>query len=353
MARKKAVKEVEPEVDTNKINRMQFIDVLTKVKPGIADKEIIEQSSHFIFEPDRVWSFNDEIAINQTFNSGLKGAVKADEFYKLLNKLEDETITITINEGGFCVQGEKITANIKIDPDVKLQTVSIPDIKAKGWEVLPDEFCSSLSVCLFSASKNMIRPALTCLYVTGDKVVSTDTFRATKHTMQGSISTELLIPASSAKELIKYNVVKIFTGNKGWLHFTNDESTIFSCRTFADIEFPKQIWDFFNVEGEKIILPDTFDKVIDRVSTLITADFDLDRFVTLNIEKNILECKSKGSYGSISEKIKIDYKGEVISIKIHPGFLTAIINKLNEVIIGQDRVLFQGDNFEHAICLSS
>ena len=337
---------------TNTIKREELIDALTKVKPGIANKEIIEQSSHFIFEEGRVWTYNDQIAISQEFQSHLAGAVKADEFYKLLNKLEDDDLGISVQAGEFSIQGKTVTAKIKIDPEIKLQPIQAPGINSKNWQILPEDFNDSISLCLFSASRNMIRPELTCLYVTGKTVFSTDTFRATKREMQSKVKEDFLLPAIAAKELIKYNVYKVFTDTEGWLHFTNKEHTMFSCRTFADVKYPEKIWDFFDIKGEKINLPDSFEQVIDRVATLVTADFDLDRFVDLTIEDGVLTCKGKGPHGSVSETVDINYNGKDIDVKVHPDFLMEILKQLDSMTIGE-RLLFQGENFEHAICLSS
>jgi len=348
MPRKRTTKEIN--IDT--INREKLIEVLTKVKPGLASREIIEQSSHFIFEEDRIWTYNDQIAISQGFKSHLVGAVKADEFYKLLNKLEDDELLIDTQKGEFCVQGKTVTANIKIDSDIKLQPIQAPGINSKDWQALPEDFNNSISLCLFSASRNMIRPELTCLYVTGKTIFSTDTFRATKKEMKSKVKTDFLLPANAAKELVKYNVYKIFTETEGWLHFTNKEHTMFSCRVYADIKYPQKIWDFFDINGKEIKLPDSFEKIINRVSTLVDSDFDLDRFITLTIKANKLICYGQGSCGSISEKVDIDYGRKEISVKVHPTFLEEIVKQLNSVIIGE-RLLFKGKDFEHAICLSN
>ena len=366
MTRKRAVKEAEVKTDTNTINRQDLIQAftntinrqdliqaLTKVRPGLGKENgIIEQSSHFIFEENRIWTYNYSIAISQEFKSGLAGAVKADEFYKLLNKLDDDELGITNQEGQFSIQGKTVTANIKIDLEIKLQPIQAPDINSKGWQNLPEDFNEALAFCIFSASRDMVRPELTCLYITGKTVFSTDTFRATKREMASKIKTDFLIPAISAKELMEYNVHKIFTETEGWLHFTNKEHTMFSCRTFADVKYPEKIWDFFDIEGAKIDLPDSFEKVVDRVSTLVTADFDLDRFVNISINNKEMICSGKGPHGSVSEKIDIDYNGKAIEVKVHPGFLAEILKKLNSMIIGE-RLLFKGENFEHVICLSS
>lgn len=344
-------KKINKSVKTNTINRKDLIDALTKVKPGLSQKELIEQSSHFIFEENRIWTYNDQIAISQEFESHLIGAVKADEFYNLLNKLEDENLEISIQNGEFSIQGKTVTAKIKIDPEIKLRPVQAPGINSKNWQPLPKDFNDAISLCIFSASKNMIRPELTCLFVTNKTVLSTDSFRATKKEMKNKVKTDFLIPAISAKELVKYDVHKIFTDNEGWLHFINKEKTMFSCRTFTDVKYPEKVWNFFDIEGNEINLPDSFKSIIDRVSTLVTEDFDLDRMVDLVIKNNILTCTGKGPHGSVSEKIEIDYDGKTIEVKVHPGFLMEILKSLNSMVVGE-RLLFQGENFEHCICLS-
>lgn len=347
MPRRKTSKPAE----TNTIKKQGLVDALTKVKPGIANKEIIEQSSHFIFEENRIWTYNDQIAISHEFKSHLTGAVKADEFYKLLNKLEDENLEISVENDKFIIQGKSIKAKINIDPDIKLRPIQAPAITSKRWQTLPDNFNVCVSMCIFSASKNMIRPELTCLWITEKTIFSTDGFRATKKEMESEVKNPFLLLAIAAKELVKYNVHKVFTDTEGWLHFTNKEKTMFSCRTFADVKYPEKIWDFFDVKGIEINLPDSLEQVIDRVSTLVTADFDLDRLIDLSIENNTLTCKGKGPHGSILEKIKVDYNGKAIKIKVHPIFLMEILKQLNSMIIGE-RLLFKGKNFEHVICLS-
>lgn len=338
--------------EANEIKRSDLIDVLAKVKPGVANKEIIEQSNYFIFEKDKVWTYNDQISISQTFKSGLEGAVKAEEFYKLLDKINDEELKITKGEGEFIILGKTIEAKIKIDPDIKLQHIQLPSLDSENWQTLPEDFNDAVSLCLFSASKNMTMPELTCLYITGKSVFSTDSFRATKRNLKSKVKEDFLLPSVAGKDLIKYDVDRVFAGDKGWLHFSNKEKTMFSCRTFAEVEYPSRILDFFDIKGEKIDLPDSFEQIVGRVETLITEEFDLDRFIKIIIEKNILICKGKGAHGSISEKTKVNYKGKKIEIKVNPGFLIAILKQLDSVTIGE-RLLFQGDNFEHIICLSS
>jgi len=351
MARRRSVKTENEKTESMKINTKHLIDALTKVKPGLANKELIEQSTHFIFDNNKVWTYNDRITIMQHFESGLVGAIEANSFYKLLGKIPDEEISMTCEEGKVKLSGKKIKANIKIDPNIKIQPIPVPGINSKQWEELPDNFDDAIAFSAFSASHNMIRPELTCLFVKDGFCIGCDTFRGTKYKLSSKLEQAFLLPASAAVYLAKYNPYKILVDNEGgWLHFINKEKTTFSCRTYNE-EYPEQIWNFFEVEGEEIVLPADFIDAVSRAEVLLTADFDLDRIVTLTIENNEIVCASQGDYGDFEEKAEIKYDGDKLEINVHPILLAEILKHLQTVIIG-DRLLFKGENFVHGICLS-
>jgi len=350
MARRKATTASKTET-TTKINRKEFIDALAKVKPSVANNSLIEQSDHFIFDDNKIWAYNDQVTICQKFQSGLTGAVKADSFFKLLNKIPDEEITLVLEPGKVKISGKKIKANIKIDPDVKIIPLIVPAINSKKWETLPDNFDKAVAFSAFSCSRNLIRPELTCLLIEKGFCIGCDTFRGTKYELSSTMEQEFLLPATAGKELANYNPHKVIADKEGgWIHFINRENTTFSCRTYPD-EYPEQIWAFFDVEGEEIVLPEGFIDAVGRAEVLLTADFDLDRIVTLTIDNNMVVCTSEGAYGDFEEKADVEYQGEPLEIKVHPALLSEILKHLTTVVIG-DRLLFKGEGFSHGLVLS-
>ena len=71
-----------------KINKVELQEALEKVKPGLASRELIEQSTSFAFMGDRVVTYNDEISISHPVkNLDVTGAVKAQTLYAFLNKI--------------------------------------------------------------------------------------------------------------------------------------------------------------------------------------------------------------------------------------------------------------------------
>jgi len=83
-----------------KIKKAELQKALELVKPGLAGKELIEQSTSFAFMGNRVVTYNDEISMSVPLVEGfnLTGAVKAEELYKLLTKLKGDEITLELTE---------------------------------------------------------------------------------------------------------------------------------------------------------------------------------------------------------------------------------------------------------------
>jgi hypothetical protein len=73
------------------MKKTDLIKALEAVKPGLANKEMIEQSTSFAFMEDRVVTYNDEISISHPLKGiPIVGAIKADELYAFLSKVKIE-----------------------------------------------------------------------------------------------------------------------------------------------------------------------------------------------------------------------------------------------------------------------
>jgi len=330
-----------------KINRQELVEALVKVKPGLANKEIIEFTTHFVFNETTIQTYNDQISILQMMKTGLQGAVKANEFFALISKLPDEELDIQMEEDKFIIKGKRSKAHINITQEHKLP-LFFDDIQT--WLPLSDDFSNAVKFCLFSVSKDMTRPELTNLRIIKNKILSTDKFRITKRIMNQSIKKEFFLPGNAATHLINYSPIK-YSLQKEWLHFINEEKTIFSTR-IMDVEYP-DIESFLKVEGEKVKFPVSLAESIDRAEILAKTEFEQDLIISLTLKKSTLICKGQGPLGFIEEEHRIRYTGEEIKLFIHPVFLREILNRLKEVTIGEMSLLFEGDNFQHVISLAS
>lgn len=332
------------------IKRTDLLDALKAIKPGIASKEIIDQSTHFVFQNGEVRSYDDRVSINSTFDyEGPSFAIKADEFLKLINSFSSEKIDFAIKDNKLKLKCGKTKASLNIDHDVKLPDIDLPN--DDEWIDLPEDFVESLKFSLFSVGKNASNPAFTCICVDHDIILSCDNNRMTKIRMKESISEPngMLIPGGAAKKLLPYNP-NGYCIDHSWIHFINDFNVIFSCRR-VEAEYP-DLEPHLKVKGNSIKLPETIISSIEKAAIMSTEDFNIDRYIKVSAENKKLVIRGEGPLGWLEETLKIDFDDE-FSFKIHPDYFLEILEIMNELIVSDtgNSILFKGKKFVHAISL--
>ena len=72
------------------INRKKLLKELESVKKGLSAKDLIEQSTTFIFKNQKIVTYNDEIFAMTPTDVEIEGCVKADSLMQLLSKIKDD-----------------------------------------------------------------------------------------------------------------------------------------------------------------------------------------------------------------------------------------------------------------------
>jgi len=76
------------------VKRIELLGCLELLTPGLAKKELIEQSACFVFRDGLAQTFNDEVACSMKADYGIEGAVPAEPLLNLLRQLPDENIKL-------------------------------------------------------------------------------------------------------------------------------------------------------------------------------------------------------------------------------------------------------------------
>jgi len=162
------------------MEREKLLRALEAVKLGLSSKSFIEQMDCFIFTGDRVVTYNDEITVTHPLQTGITGAVRAEQLYKLLGKLPDNRIRLKATETELLVSDGKIKAGIPLQTEIELPLLDYS--KIKGWVKIPEGFSEAVKFCLFSCARDITTPQLSCIYINkkGGTVESTDNFRLTR-----------------------------------------------------------------------------------------------------------------------------------------------------------------------------
>lgn len=331
------------------LNKKELLEALEIVKPGLSTKEIIEQSTSFAFIKNRVITYNDEISISHPVK-GLKltGAIKADEFYKLLSKLKGDEIEMDIQESEVLLKAGKARAGITLQQEIRLPLEEVN--KPEDWKVLPEKFCHHLRFAMGACSNDMSRPILTCVNIKSDGTVeASDSYRLVKAKCPKKTGVEtFLLPATSASHVVKLQPTQICLGN-GWVHFKTEVGTVLSCRVFED-NFP-DITPHLGVKGTKVEFPKTIKDVLERASVFAKRDHFLDEQINITIGGNRIKVKGESSAGWFEEECNMRYDKNPVTLLITPYLIQDILNETHECIISDGKIKFEGEDWVYVALL--
>lgn len=338
------------------LERAAFLNALGKVRPGLATKEVAQQSTYYVFSGGRVMSFNDSICVSCPLPGGeeIEGAVRADELYQYLSAATTDTVDITIEET-MTVQSGKSTAGLPWSPEI-LSPILQLDSLVQAWdgeftEVSPD-LVQAMEFALFSCARDLSHPALSCVHLSKDNgVESCDNYRATRWRIE-CIPADALVPATSVKELIGHPVTGVRVSEE-WIHFSQPGGVVFSCRTYGD-SYPDLSPLFVAEETtiQTIDLPkDELIDLLTRAKIFTRQDVFLREQVEIKATKGRLYVFAEGPYGWMKEWTSTS-KEQEFSFMIHPKFLIDILmGEAYECAIAGNKILFEGGEWQHLVAL--
>ncbi len=335
-----------------KINKAELQTALEKVKPGLASKELIEQSTSFAFLGDRVVTYNDEISISHPIKGmeGMQGAITAKALYDFLSRVKQEEIDLSREKNQVVIKAGRSKAGLIFEQEVRLPIEEIGQIGK--WKKLPEDFLPALSLCYPACSRDMSRPVLTCVNVRGDKVEASDSYQIIQYQLKKKMPGNFLIPASSVRELIKYDIQEISLG-ENWVHFRTLEGPIFSCRT-VEGEFP-DVERFLDIEGDEFTFPGDMRESLNRANVFAKKETDASTIPTVKVKaKNgELILTAQNEYGWFEERLKTEHKDAKFSFSIGIEFLISLFDRLKTCKISDKKIGFAGDSWTHVIAIMS
>ena len=338
-----------------KINKADLQVALEKVKPGLANKELIEQATSFAFLGGRVVTYNDEISISAPVKGLEKvtGAVKAQALYEFLNKVKKEEIDLEWEDNQVVIKAGRAKAGLIFESEVKLPIdEEITDIGE--WNKLPKGFLAALKLCYPCCSRDMAKPVLTCVHINGKVIEASDSYQIIQYKLGGPVpGKKFLIPANSVKELVKYAVTEITVG-ESWAHFrTEDETVIFSVRIVGG-DFPPVAQYLEMDDGVEFSFPEDIREVLARANVFVNrnlADAGSVPVAFVETKGGRLKLSAKNDSGWFEETMRVTNKDANFTFSIGIEFLTKLFEKLQTCIIGSRKILFKGENWEHVVAV--
>ena len=334
------------------LNRQELMSALQAVKPGLASRELIEQSTNFAFVDGSVATFNGEVAVIHPLPGigDLTGVVDAPSLYGLLEKLTHEKLRICVEGSELLMSSGGVKAGLTLESDVRLP---LDEVKKEGckWVKAPENLMKAFKFVLPACSKDLSIPILTCVHcdLSVGMVEASDTIRFCRHVLGGGSEKgkSFLLPAHSVGQLTGYEFVELVVVDS-WVHFRTKEGTEVSCRRAAG-EYPDT--GIFNFTGASIDLPARLPEALDRAHVFADRAYELSEEVEIQLGNGQFSLHSTGDSGWVKEKIKSSYKGEPLKFVTHPTFLADASRHGSKVFLGEDKLRFEGTDWVYVVAL--
>jgi hypothetical protein len=324
---------------------------LNKIRPGLAKKGIVEQSTHFMFLGKDVATFSDQIAIIHPFETGFPFSVKGEEFYKLISGITEDELELSIKDDKLSIQSKSTKAGMSTivdDKDRVDRLVTTLKKEMKDWVAIPKDLLSGLYLAMFSAAKDLSQGTLSCISVSGKDICSSDSLRASWYEMEKEVAS-FLIPAKDVNELVKFTDVESICQSENWVHFKTKGGVTFSVRKILGVF--KDLKKKFDIEGDTITLPPSLKEVTDSIIFLSEGNIEVNKIISVGIESNKITLKAEKETGWVEKTVEFKYKGKPAKFLINPIFLSQILTKATEMILTERIALFLTDGFAHIIAL--
>ena len=323
------------------VNRNEFLQVLQYVNSATATKVTTAQSDCIVFKDNQMFSYNDELACQAEAPFDLECVVKASPLIKLLERLPDELVSVSLEAKGLQVKGKRKRGTINVEMDILLPMEVFKE--PSDWIDVPEGFSKALKTCAPSVGKDVSRFNLMCIHLNKGLIESCDGFQFTRvYLTEGGLENETFIRGAIAKKIVDFNALQ-YSADGNWLRFSN-EVAVLSCRQYNH-DYPR-LDVIFDAKGTLLELPKNIKEILKR------TDVFGDGMITATFTGEIIKITSSSDDGDYEEKAKCEFVGDPFQVTVNSKLFNALIKNSNEVIVGDKSITITTGNEMYVIALN-
>lgn len=282
---------------------------------------------------------NEDLIIlpNQELNNFIN-KVKTDEI-----EFKNDKDSITIVSGKTKAQFVKLDLfSDEVSEDIECNT---------KYRKIPEGFFEAIKLCLFSVLRNG-NSVLSNIYVKDYYIVSSDNYRISLYEMKDKIEIEMLLPADSVKEILKYSDISKYGIDGSYIYFTNEEENLMYGFSLGFGEY-HDFYDYFSDIEENNIKIDLNSDILwnnDIVSVFTDNEADYEKAIKVEIKDKNIKFTGENKKGIIESESKIDIDQDIKFI-INPVFLSQVSKICKTMLIKDELAIFVSDNYKHLFTL--
>lgn len=331
-----------------KVNREEFIKVLEQVQPGLSPREIVQQSSCYVFKDGKIVTFNQEVACQAKSNmpKEFKGAVQAAPLLAILRQLPDDWINIEGRADKFVINGKNRQSGIVMEKEVLLPIDSIDT--PKEWKALHEDFTDAIGIVQECASKDQSTFTFTCIHIHPKYMEACDNFQLTRYALNTGVESSFLVRRDSLKHVPAFDFTHISV-TKTWVHFKTTDGVVMSCRRY--LEKFEDLSHLLKDVGSPTVLPKALSEAAKRCQEFSSQNSDED-LVQIELKNSRLRIKGEGASGYHWELKRLKYDGPPMKFRIAPNLLVELLKRHTDCKISKKhRLIVNGGKFVYAVCL--
>lgn len=336
------------------ISKSDLLQALQKVRPTVANSQMVPILQTFCFKDGRVSSYNGMSGTTTKLDlGGADFALQADLFYRICSAMPGD-ITLDLSETSCTISSGSNKTKL-----CTLPTKGFPGIipkDANNWYAGAD-FKSVLDKLAFNAGSNAMKPELMGIAFIDNYAYASDGKRISRQLMQESVAGPMMLPTAPVEHLRKLGQPDMmFCSGENQLGAHYKESkTIYVARVLAS-KFPVAAANTWLGELNSSNLyefPDTFGEVVGRVKLLAAGD-DRDVVIELRDRQLVVSTQSEGQ--AATELVPWDCPLS-FRLAVDPYLLEEILGHtrkvdLTSVLVDKPTMLrFYDDGFDHALGL--
>lgn len=331
------------------VDRAQLVATLLSITPGLTvGEENIEQSSCFVFQKGRVYTFNEEILCSAEADIGITGAVDAKVMLAILQKMDEKIVTFKPTKEELKIIGEHKRCGIRMEAKVVLpiDTVVIPT----KWRKLPKEFLPAIDMAQACASSSDAHFTIQCVHLTKDMIEACDNTQGCRVKIKTGLKSEALVRRDAASYLVSGKVTRM-AEDTNWLHFRSANKRVISVRRYLE-KYPD--WDsIFTFKGSPVQLPPGLAEAADKAAVFSNEDKSVSgqQMVAVELSSGSLKIKGVGDYGWYEQTTKLSYKGPKLSFAMFPDVLGNIAKNHSNAAVSENRLCVDGPTWRMIFCL--
>ena len=323
------------------VEKAKLIESLKKVMPGVeSGSTVIDGADQLLFTGASVSSYNSEIAVSAPCDTqNLSFSVKGADFFNLVSKMSDVTLTLDIVDNKVKIKAGRTKAAMTILDSSKMMEL-IKDLKLGSLEYKPfaDEFIDAVRICSLAGNTESIRGVAVGDYGDTSAVYETDTNRVCINKLPEKMDT-FWVDDTTFNDALKVGTPKSYCISDAWLHLKYDDGTVFSAKRKDHTAYPFETLaafpEAFNnaqviVKGR---LPNNISEAVSRVAILASGmDNKNARMVKLTFGKTELGLYAEKVGGEASETIpwesELEEDPQDVEVWVNTSFLLEASNKV-------------------------